>query len=327
MPSLLKEFRMPRRRVVVFGGDGFIGSHLVDQLAAQGHEISVFDRFRNDTSKNLAQLEGGYRRIPGDFSSRDSVAAALEGQEVACHCISASNPVSGWRNPHAEIEEELRNSVRFFELCAQQGVRKVVYVSSGGTVYGQQTGPAGEDTLPRPCNPFGICRLAAEHFLDYFRIKDGLAADVYRAGNVFGPRQPMNASQGVIAVWMGRIIEGKPIEVFGDEKTLRDYIYVEDAAHLMTLSLQDLASSDTFNLGTGRGTSVLQLLEIFRTVVDRPFEYRIQPRRASDNTCVILPSGKLLRRYPEFRFQDLQGMLRRTWEHVKICKHILPPRH
>lgn len=316
MSSAPTQSHMPPRKVVVFGGDGFIGSHLVDRLVAGGHEVSAFARFRNNVSKNLTHLAGHFRMLPGDFSHRDAVAAALKGQEAAYHCITASNPVLGWNNPYGEIDHELRNAVQFFDLCTQQGVRKVVYASSGGTVYGPGC-PVDENAVPHPYNPYGICRLAAEHFLDYFRARNGLATDVYRIGNVFGPRQPLHASQGVIAVWMGHILEGKPLQVFGDETTLRDYVYAEDAAELMTFSLRDLASSGTYNIGSGQGTSILHLLDMFRAVVDKPFDYNIQPRRPSDNPCAILPSGKLLGLCPEFRFQDLQETLRRTWEHLK----------
>jgi UDP-glucose 4-epimerase len=310
----------PVRRVVVFGGDGFIGSHLVERLVGQGHEVTVFDRFRGGEAKNLAGLSGRFRAVAGDFADPAAVAAALAGQEVAYHLVWSTTPVTGWEAPLAEVESNLRDSVRLFDLCAGLGLRKVVFVSSGGSVYGPQTGPVDENTVPRPFNPHGIAKLAAEHFLEYFRTRTGLAYDVYRVGNVFGPRQPSDRPQGVIAVWTGRILAGQAIDAYGDETTLRDYVPIEDAALLLTHSLRELAASDVFNLGTGRGTSILGLLDIFRRVAAAPVVCRLHPRRASDNTGAVLDSRKLLAHFPGFCFQGLEQGIRRIWERARAAR-------
>lgn len=303
---------MPAKRlkVVVFGGDGFLGSHFVDSLVAQGHEVTVFDHFRSSRSKNLGHLKGRYRKMAGDLHDGKAVAAALEGQTVAAHLISSSSTLKGWQAPLLIVQEELTSALQLFDLCAQQGVRKVIFASSGGAVYGTQSGPTNESALPRPFNPHGIAKLSIEHFLNYYLEKTGIAYDCYRIGNLYGPRMPLGQPQGVIGAWIKCILAGKPLDIYGDENTIRDYIFAQDAAKLMLHSLHDPDISGTYNLGSGRGTSILELLDLFKAVSDRLFECKMHQRRPSDNTSVILNSEKLLSNFPGFAFRDLSSGLR-----------------
>lgn len=304
-------------KILVLGGDGFLGSHFVDQAVGLGYEVTVFDRFSYNVSKNLEHHRGKVRFVSGEFANRAEVANILENQDVVYHFISATNPITSWNDPFIEIEENLRYSIQLFELAAAHSVRKIVFSSSGGTIYGRQCGPTNEKSLSIPFSPHGICKLATEYFLNYFRERNNIATDVYRIGNAYGPRQPMQTPQGVIAVWMGKILEKDEIQVYGDRDTLRDYVYVEDIAYLMTNSIRYLESSDVYNLGTGRGVSILELLDIFREIINVPFKYRILPRRQSDNSSVILDSSKLTSFFPEFKFQRLEDRIRDTWLFVE----------
>jgi UDP-glucose 4-epimerase len=304
-------------RILVLGGDGFIGSHFVDKAISQRHQLTVFDRFHNDVSMNLEHHRGKVKCIAGEFANRQQLQKALQGQDIVYHFICATDPISSWDDPFIEIEGNLKYSVQLFELAAACGVKKIVFPSSGGTIYGPQGDFITERTLPAPFSPYGITKLATEHFLHYFQKCTGIATDIYRIGNAYGPRQPMDRPQGVIAVWMGRILRETNIEIYGSHDTLRDYIYVEDIAHLLTHSLRDLSSSDTYNMGTGKGVSPFDLLEIYCRVIDMPFTYKVLPRRKSDNTFVILDSSKLISFFPGFKFQDMEEKIKYTWLCVK----------
>jgi len=308
--------------ILVLGGDGFIGSHFVDKAVSLGHEVTIFDRFPYNVSKNLEHQREKVRFIDGEFANREQLAAALQNQTIVYHFICATNPATSWQDPFIEIETNLRNSIQLFELAAAVGVKKIVFPSSGGAVYGRQKSAIKENTLPCPFNPYGITKLTTEHFLNYFRERTGIAVDIYRIGNAYGPRQPMDSPQGVIAVWMGKILKGDRIEVYGDANTVRDYVYVEDIAYLITHSINDIGPSDIYNLGTGQGISVLDLLEVFRAVIDRPFKYEVSSRRKFDNTSVILDSSKLLSFFSGVKFQRIEDKIRDTWLYVK--KHYCP---
>jgi UDP-glucose 4-epimerase len=304
-------------RVLVLGGDGFLGSHLVDQAVSLGHEVTVFDRFPYGVSRNLEHQRRKVRFVSGEFANRTDLFKALEGQDVVYHFICATNPAESWDDPLVEIDENLRTSIQFFEMVARGSVRKIIFPSSGGTVYGPQETPVDEKTIPKPVTPYGIVKLSIENFLHYFVAKGNIQADIYRIGNAYGPRQPVERGQGVIAVWMREILKGNKIQVYGDRTTLRDYVYVKDIAFLMASSLNNLESSEVYNLGSGVGVSILGLLEIFKRVIDEPIQYAIHPRRSFDNASIILDSSKLLTQFPEFHFQELEDKIAETWQYVK----------
>jgi len=307
--------------VLVLGGDGFIGSHFVDQAVKWGCAVTVFDRFPYRISNNLEHQRGTIRFVSGEFANRDDVGNALKNQDVVYHFISATSPAASWNDPYIEIEKNLHASIQLFELAGRCGVKKIVFPSSGGTVYGPQGSPVDESALPCPFSPYGITKLTIEHFLRYFQNKDGIAVDIYRIGNAYGPRQPHQNPQGVIGKWMQQILEGTEIQVYGDQSTLRDYVYVKDVVFLMTHSLKDLSISETYNLGSGRGISIIDLLDIFLQTIDGKFVYQIHPRRPLDNASIVLDSSKLLAHFPDFRFQKLEEKIPATWNHFKSRYH------
>jgi len=307
-------------KVLVLGGDGFLGSHFVDQAVSLGHEVTVFDRFPYQVSRNLEHQGRKIRFVSGEFANRDEISKVLEDKDIVYHFICTTNPAESWNDPFIEIEENLRTSIQFFELAIQKGVKKIVFPSSGGTVYGPQEKPVDEKAVPKPLSPYGITKLATEHFLFYFREHSGIEVDIYRVGNAYGPRQPIQRPQGVIAVWMRDILNGSKIQAYGDQTTLRDYIFIKDVSYLMTYSLRNLGSSGVYNLGSGVGTSIIQLLDIFKAVIDKPFQYHIHPRRPQDNTSIILDSSKLIAHFPGFRFQRLEDKIADTWNYFKALK-------
>lgn len=311
------ELGQRRRHVAVFGGNGFIGSHFVDKLVEWGHEVTVMDRFSTAKERYGQRAAAAVRTVRGDYSDPEAVVRGIDGAEIVYNFVSAHTPITSWNSPLDSVHRDIVPALHFLERCAECGVPKVVYISSGGTIYGPQSGILTEETLPQPFNPHGVCKLAVEHFMSHYRTRYGLAADVYRIGNVFGPRQPQDKPQGVIGVWIKRILDGEPLDVFGDQSVRRDYVYVLDVVHLLGHSLRELDSSDTYNIGTGVPVSIIKLLDIFKAVVDKPFEYRIHPRRPSDNISAVLSGAKLLKHYPDFTFSDLSAMIALTWAHVR----------
>lgn len=304
--------------ILVLGGDGFIGSHFVDQAFEHNHKVTVFGRFKYDIINNLEHLRNKIQFIAGEFANREILRDALKEKDIVYHFISATKPPTSWNDPYIEIDENLKRSIQLFELAAEQKVKKIVYASSGGTIYGRQSGVINENTLPIPFSPYGICNLTIEYFLNYFREHNGIAFDIYRIGNVFGPRQAMKTPQGVVGVWIGNILKGNEITVYGDASSIRDYVYVKDVAYLMAHSLNDLNHSGTYNVSSGIGISIIKLLDIFMSSIDEPFSYKILPRREFDNASVILDSSKLLSFFPGFEFQKIETKIKDTWEYYKL---------
>lgn len=237
----------------------------------------------------------------------------FQGASVVYHFASNTSPATTWLNPADEFNATIGLSARIFDLCGSCGVRKVVYHSSGGTVYGASSTPWTEDQLPVPANPHGIAKLATEHFLAYYARMHAYQYDIYRIGNPYGPRQRGSGRQGVVGVWMTQILHDQPVLVYGDDSVLRDYIFVEDAAALMAHSLHDVTSSGVFNVGSGRGTSIRELFDLISRIVDLPVQGEFMDSRAFDNRSIVLNTDKLRGLKPSVRLRLLEEGLRLTW--------------
>ena len=304
--------------VIVIGGDGFIGSHLVDRLVKLGHRVTVFDRCPYMVTRNLEHQKGVIRVISGEYANKIDLKNALHGNDILFHLVWASTPITSWNDPYLEVDENIRLTIQLAEAAVESGIKKMVFPSSGGTVYGtQEHSRVNESFLPRPFTPYGIAKLAVEYFLNYYHKSANLAIDVYRIGNAFGPRQPVSSPQGVISVWMSKILSGEKITVYGDCETIRDYVYVKDIAHLMAYSMTALNQSATMNIGSGRGTSIMELLDIFKRVIDMPFKYEIKPRRPSDNVSFILDNSLILSHFKNFSFGNLEENILETWQYFQ----------
>ena len=256
------------------------------------------------------------RLIKGEFGATPELVEALVGQDIIYHFIWTTTPGSSWGHPMTEIEGNLRPTLEFLNCAEKAGVRKIIFPSSGGAVYGSVNGdvPQTEDMPTNPSTPYGVGKLAVEGFLRYFHESTGAACDIYRIGNAYGRGQPTRGSQGVVGIWLDRIRRGEPIEVFGGASPLRDYIYVEDIATLMTFSLRDTEASGLFNLGTGRGVSPLDLVAIVRRVIPRSFGMVMNERREFDGQSVILDGSRLLSQFPDFSITSLEDGIRATWQ-------------
>lgn len=250
--------------VLALGAGGFIGSHLVDALVARGYRVRALDRFVPDVPTQFRPHDL-IEKISGDFLNRGDLASALRGVDHVVHLVSTTNPATAENDPLIDIETNIRGSVQLFELCAQADVKRVVYASSGGTVYGDVVGsaPIKETDPTQPVSPYGIGKLCVENYLRYFARKRGLRSTTFRIANPFGERQPFWNRQGVIPIFLEAITSNQPLTVMGDGSMLRDYVYVTDVTAMIADSLAREPRHEVYNLGSGVGVSVN---EIVRTI-------------------------------------------------------------
>ena len=301
-------------RILVPGGDGFIGSHMVRRLVAEGHDVAVVENRPFADARRLRDLEGRIEWIEGNCDDAALCREACRGVDLAYYLVNSTNPATTWDQPTREIRENLLRAISFFEVAAAAGVRKAVLPSSGGTVYGLQRGRITEKSTPLPFSPHGIAKYSAELFAGSIRDRTGMAVDIFRISNPYGPGQPTDTGQGVVAVWMSRILDGETVHVFGDADTKRDYIHVDDVCRLMYLSVLYPTSSGTYNVSSGEVLSILELLDAFRGVVAEDFPCEVEPRRAFDNVSTHLDNRLVLSRFEGFTFKPFVEGLRETWE-------------
>lgn len=274
-------------KALVLGGGGFIGSHLVDELLRRGHKVRVLDRARE--RYRLTPGEVDYRL--GDYGDSALVAEALQGVDTVYHLASATVPSTSNLDPGADVATNLIPSVRLFEQMVRLGVRRIIFLSSGGTVYGNPTHVPVAVTYPaNPLCSYGVVKVATEHYLRMFQELHDMLPTILRASNPYGPRQGHLGVQGAIATFLDRLRVGEPVQVWGDGSVVRDYIYVSDLASLCVLAGESTMPG-TYNAGSGMGCSLNDVLGVIAEVTGEQPEMHFAPSRALDVGRIVLDTS------------------------------------
>lgn len=273
-----------RKRYLVIGGRGFIGSYLVEALLAAGHNVRSFDRAGSQPQK--AELEADERQfefVAGDFCNPEDIARGVQGCDVCFHLVCTTLPKSSNADPVFDVSSNVQGSLRLLQYSVDAGLTKVVFVSSGGTVYGTpKYSPLDESHPTDPICSYGVTKLAIEKYCEVFRQLYGLEYSVLRLSNPYGERQRTDAGQGAAAVFSSKAIKGEPVEVWGDGEVIRDYIYVGDAAAALVAAAEYRGEHRVFNIGSGQGVSTNMLLKTIERCLDRKIERVDLPGRAFD---------------------------------------------
>lgn len=302
---------------LVLGANGFIGSYLVEHLSQQPNmHIRAFDRFSHEPQFNVAH---NVEVVKGDIFDDNSLRTALVGADQVFHSFSATTPYISDNNPYIDITDNLSRSVKIFDICADEGVKKIGFISSGGAVYGSlaESKVASESDAPFPVSPYGINKLSIEYYLEYFKRKHGIDYVVYRLTNPYGPRQILKHNQGVIPTFIQRINNNDEIIIYGDGTSSRDYIYIEDAAAMIARSFLLDNKYTVYNVGRGIQTSLNEVIKELKTHYGHPFQvvYNDAPRTFLHSTGVNI--DRYMTEFEEPLFTPLSGGLKATIEYLK----------
>jgi UDP-glucose 4-epimerase len=247
--------------ILVTGGAGFIGSHVVDGYLEQGHRVAVVDDLSTGSRDNLPEGAVFYHE---DIRSKeiDRIIGQERPQVLNHHAAQASVPASV-SDPALDADINLCGFLNLLESVVRHGVGKVIFISSGGAVYGDaEEYPTTESCPPRPLSPYAVAKLASEHYLWYYRHQHGLEFTVLRYANVYGPRQVPHGEAGVVSIFTDNLLNGRPSELnrFPDDEKgmVRDYTYVGDVAEANVAALES-GGGEVVNIGTGRGTKTADL--------------------------------------------------------------------
>ena len=271
-------------KVLVLGGNGFIGSHVVDDLLAAGHKVRVFDRSPERFRKPLKLVE--YR--PGSFDDTFLLAEALAGVDVVCHLISTTIPGTSNLDPVADVESNLVNTLHLLEQMKNIGLRRILYLSSGGTVYGNpESSPISEDHPLNPISSYGVVKLAIEKYLNMYWHLYGIQPVILRPSNPYGVRQGHTGVQGLIGTLLARAVAGEALEIWGDGSIIRDYLHVSDLARLCVTSLESEVCG-VFNAGSGKGHSINEIIILVRNMIDEELKVTYREGRSFDVQEIVL---------------------------------------
>jgi UDP-glucose 4-epimerase len=301
-------------KCLVLGANGFIGSHLVDALVKAGHEVRAFDRF-GDYRPRFDE-DPKIKLFKGDFLNRDDLERAVKDMDYVFHFISTTTPATAENDPLIDVDTNIKMSINLFEECANQQVKKVIFASTGGAIYGSTTGePIPETTLPQPVSPYAIGKLTIEHYLRYFKAKFGLDSTVFRISNPYGERHALQAKQGVINIFLEHIAANQPITILGDGGMVRDYIYVTDVARMIAASFE-AAKEQVYNLGSGHGLTLNELVTVIERVTGQPVQKNHQEKPATFINKVVLNTDRFQSEFPGRPAVDMEEGIKRTWEYV-----------
>jgi UDP-glucose 4-epimerase len=300
-------------KVLVIGGSGFIGSHVVDKLLAHQHSVRVFDR---RPEQFRAPLSGVDYRF-GEFADEMTLVEALSGMEVVYHLVSTTVPGTADLDPKTDVRDNLIGTINLLDSMQRLGLTRLLFLSSGGTVYGiPDVVPIPETHALRPVNSYGIVKAAIEHYLEMYRRTRGFSPVIVRASNPFGPRQAHSGVQGVVSTFLRRILVGEPIEIWGDGNVVRDYLEVSDLAELC-VRVGTSTSEGAYNGGSGHGLSVNDVVKAVRNVTGADIKVIYKPARPVDVPRSVLDCS---RAKSEFGWECETGFesgLSNTWNWLK----------
>ena len=276
-------------QAVVTGASGFIGSHLVDGLLSAGYRVKALGRHLPGLIAPSAQTHPNLSLVSVSLADRLALQQALEGSELVFHLASGSLPQSSNRDPHADVQVNLLGTLNLLEAARLTGVKRLVMVSSGGTVYGiPQAVPIPETHPTDPICSYGITKLAMEKYVTLYRQLHGLEGVVLRVANPFGPRQRLDAAQGVVPVFLGKALRHEPLQIWGDGSTVRDFLDVADVVAALLAVVRYNGAESLFNIGSGQGLSLNQLIALLEQQLNRSLDVQYLPFRGCDVPTNVL---------------------------------------
>ena len=275
-------------KCVILGGGGFIGSAVADRLLLDGYSVRIFERPRVEPYRKFKANEK-VEWITGDFLSTHDVGNAISGADVVLHLVSTTLPKNSNDDPTYDVQSNLVGSLQLLNAMVEKKIPKIVFISSGGTVYGiPKYLPIDENHPTDPLVSYGITKLAIEKYLRLYEHLHGIRAITLRVANPYGERQRIETAQGAVGVFLHRAFRGVPIDIWGDGNTTRDYIHVGDVAEAFVRAVEYSGSKSVFNISSGVGTSLNELIVMLEEVLGKSIERRYLPSRPFDVPVSVL---------------------------------------
>ncbi|MFZ2208444.1 MAG: SDR family NAD(P)-dependent oxidoreductase [Porticoccaceae bacterium] len=275
-------------KIAILGGGGFIGSAIADRLFKDGHELRIFERPRVERYRQFPDNER-VEWLSGDFMSAHDVGRAIDGVDVVVHLVGTTLPKNSNDDMVYDVESNLVTTLQLLGAMVDKQIGRIVFISSGGTVYGNPTYlPIDEAHPTEPRVSYGITKLAIEKYLLLYQQIYGIKANILRVANPFGERQRIETAQGAVGVFLSRAIRNQPVEIWGDGSVTRDYIYVGEVAEAFARAVAYDGAQSVFNISSGVGTSLNELIDMIERVVGREVVRHHLPARPFDVPVSVL---------------------------------------
>ncbi len=304
-------------KCLVTGGAGFVGSHIIEYLLSKHYEIVCLDDFSTGKYINIENLENNIEVVEGDIRAPNIIQKAVEGVDYILHLAAQASVSRSVSNPLVDASINIEGTINILKAISEKSIKNFVYISTGGAIYGDPADlPVHETTTEKPISPYGLSKLVGEKYIQLFHKIYGIPYSIIRPANIYGPRQDPMGEAGVISIFLGRLMNDQPLEIFGDGYDTRDYIYVKDIAEIC-LKVMESPITDIFNAGTGKQTNLLELIDFIEKITNIPVEKKFCPPRPGDVQYIALDiekAKKMLNWYPKI---ELTEGLTKTWDWFK----------
>jgi UDP-glucose 4-epimerase len=279
--------------IAVLGGLGFMGSHICRELVRRDQQVRIFDKLYT-SHELIADLERSLEIVEGDMSRPSDVLDAIGDVQTVIHLIHTTRPGSSMDDPSFDISSNVVATIKWLTLLPRTTVKRILFVSSGGTVYGNpQNIPINEEHPTNPVCSYGIAKLAIEKYIAMYASIFNLDYCLLRPSNVYGEGQRLNVGQGIIGVLADRALRGESIEIWGTGKNLRDYLHVQDLVSAMMLLLEYHGAHRIFNVSSGEGRSVVEIVSLLSEHLSMCPDVIHKPDRGFDVPANVLDSSQL----------------------------------
>lgn len=299
-------------KIGIIGSEGFIGRELNNSLNCY-KEHKIYN-FGEESNSKCGQLN--YAKINlNDIQKNKRI---FESFDLIYYLATASIPASSFHDPLIDVNLNLIPFLNFLEAIKSSNVKKIVFTSSGGTIYGASNKLIKENSTKNPESPHGIVKLTMEHFLEYNLKKTGINYNIFRISNTYGENQNISKGLGLINTILEKAILKKQIEIFGDGSFKRNYIYNKDVAKALSIVAdQDLETSEIYNLASSQSYSVNEVLELIQEIIKEPLDVNYVNSRKSDLKSILIDNSKFTEAHPKFRFTEILNGIKKTYNHIK----------
>ena len=306
--------------VLILGAAGFIGTNLTITLSKDRNNfITLVDKKKEFFGDIQALKLSNVQIKESEFEMDTDFESLLEGQDIIYHLISTTVPTTSNQHISQELIANVVVTSVMLDACVRCNIKKVVFISSGGTVYGKEVGcPLKENTATNPISSYGVQKVTIEKLLYLYNHMYGLDYRVIRLANPYGPYQRPNGILGAVTTFTYKALKGEPINVYGDGSVIRDFIYIDDAIGAICNIVNVENKHKTFNLGCGYGTSINEILKIISEVLDIKLDIRYLPGRKVDVPVNYLDISRYEKYFGELNPKTLSEGIRQTVEFMKI---------
>jgi UDP-glucose 4-epimerase len=304
-------------RILVLGGLGFIGSHLSRLLLKEGYQVRIFDKLHGSRYL-ITDIQEKVEIEEGDAERPEDILRSLRDIDIAIDFIHTTVPGASMLNPAYDVQTNVAAHASWLSQLHKTRLRRIIYVSSGGTVYGiPQKNPIGEDHPTEPISSYGITKLAIEKYISMYANIHGIDYRICRPANAYGDGQRLHIGQGVIGVFLDSCLKNQPIEIWGDGTVRRDYIYVDDIVQAIVRLIAHQGVSRVFNISSCIGYSLNDIIKIMRDDLQMPVKVNYVKSRKFDVPVNILDSSRLMRETGWKPQIDLICGMRRVYDYLK----------